>query len=314
MARHLTLPERELLQRMVAKGKSRSEIADLMNRHRSTIYRELIRNSTPFGYRPKSAQRIADQRRAVCHRHYKLKRRELGLYVSQRLRKSWSPDQIAGRLRREFPQTPQHWVSPPTIYAWIERSAREARRWLRRGPRWTWKRKRSPEIVSIRGRPRVINARLRYGDWEGDTVVGVGRRSGLVTLVERKSGLAQILKVMNRSSSTAISAIERRLQHLPTALRRSVTFDNGPEFAEHARLHHKLGLSVYFADPYSAWQRGSNESLNGLIRQYYPKGTDFLRVPARDVQRVEQQLNERPRRRLDYQTPLEVLGKKLCRI
>lgn len=314
MARHLTLPERELLQRLVAKQQSKAEIAELMNRHRSTIYRELIRNGTPFGYRPKAAQRIAGERRRVCHRRYKLKSLELGLYVGQRLKKAWSPDQIAGRLRRDFPQAPQRWVSPPTIYAWIERSAREGRRWLRRGPRWTWKRKRSPEIVSIRGRPRVINARRRYGDWEGDTVVGIGRRSGLVTLVERKSGLARIRRVTDRSSSTAISAIERCLQQLPAALRRSATFDNGPEFSEHARLQRRLGLSVYFADPYSAWQRGSNENLNGLIRQYYPKGTDFFRVASRDVQRVEQQLNERPRRRLNYQTPLEVLGKKLCRI
>jgi len=314
MARHLTFAEREFLQRMVAKQKSRSEIADLLHRHRSTIYRELVRNATPFGYRPKAAQRIADQRRAACHRRYKLKNPELGSYVSQRLRKSWSPDQIAGRLRRDFPQTPQRWVSPPTIYDWIERSARPAQRWLRRGPRWTWKRKRPSEIVSIRGRPRVINARRRYGDWEGDTVVGIGRRNGLVTLVERKSGLARIRKVTDRSSSTAISAIERCLRELPSGLRRSATFDNGPEFAEHARLQRTLGLSVYFADPYSAWQRGSNESLNGLIRQYFPKGTDFFRVASRDVQRVEQELNERPRRRLNYQTPLEVLGKRLCRI
>jgi IS30 family transposase len=171
MARHLTFAERELLQRLVAKRKSRSEIADLMNRHRSTIYRELDRNSTAFGYQPKTAQRMANERRAACHRRYKLKDLELHLYVSGRLKKAWSPDQIAGRLRRDFPQAQKRWVSAPTIYAWIERSARPAQRWLRRGPRWTWKRKRPPEIVGIRGRPRVINARRRYGDWEGDTVV-----------------------------------------------------------------------------------------------------------------------------------------------
>ena len=312
MARHLTFVERELLQRLVAKKKPRSEIAALMHRHRSTIYRELSRNSTAFGYRPKTAQRIACQRRAACHRHYKLKDMDRCLYVSERLRKSWSPDQIAGRLRRDFPQTPQRWLSAPTIYAWIERSAHQGRCWLRRAYRWRLKRKK-PEIVSIRGRPRVINARRRYGDWEGDTVVGIGRRTGLVTLVERKSGLARIMKVTDRFSVTAISAIERCLQSLPSALRRSVTFDNGPEFAEYERLKRTLGLSIYFADPYSAWQRGSNESLNGLIRQYYPKGTNFQRVPQTHIQRVEQELNERPRRRLDYQTPLEVLGKRLCR-
>lgn len=313
MARHLTFAERELLQRLVRKQSSRAEIAAIMNRHRSTIYRELERNSTPFGYRPKAAQRFTEQRRAACRRRYKLKQPELCVYVTQRLRKSWSPDQIAGRLRRDFPQTPQRWVSAPTIYAWIERSARQGRRWLRRADR-PWKRKKPADYVSIRGRPRVINARRRYGDWEGDTVVGIGRRSGLITLVERKSGLACIRKVTDRSSPTAVSAIERCLQNFPSALRRSATFDNGTEFANHARLQRTLGLSVYFADPYSAWQRGSNENLNGLIRQYYPKGTNFLRVQPSDVQRVEQELNERPRRRFGYQTPLEVLGKRLCRI
>jgi transposase, IS30 family len=314
MARHLTFAEREVLQRMVAKKKSNSEIAALMNRHRSTIYRELSRNTTAFGYRPKMAQRMTCQRRVACHRRYKLKDLDLCLYVSERLRKAWSPDQIAGRLRRDFPHTPQRWVSAPTIYAWIQRSAPQGRRWLRRAHRWRWKRKKPPEIVSIRGRPRVINARRRYGDWEGDTVVGIGRRTGLVTLVERKSGLARIMKVTDRSSTTAISAIERCLRDLPSALRRSATFDNGPEFAEYDRLRRTLGLSVYFADPYCAWQRGSNESLNGLIRQYFPKRTDFQHVSRSAIQRVEQELNERPRRRFDYQAPLEVLGKRLCRI
>jgi transposase, IS30 family len=312
MARHLTFADREFLQRMVAQKKSKPEIAALMKRHRSTIYRELSRNSTAFGYRPKTAQRIACQRRAACHRRYKLKDMDRCLYVSERLRRAWSPDQIAGRLRKDFPRAPQRWVSAPTIYSWIERSARKGRRWLRRAYRWRWKRKK-PEIVSIRGRPRVINARRRYGDWEGDTVVGIGRRTGLVTLVERKSGLARIMKVADRFSVTAISAIERCLEDLPSALRRSVTFDNGPEFSEYERLERTLGLSIYFADPYSAWQRGSNESLNGLIRQYYPKGTNFQRIPQSHIQRVEQELNERPRRRLGYQTPLEVLGKRLCR-
>jgi transposase, IS30 family len=311
MARHLTLAEREFLHRMMVERKSKREIAALMKRHRSTIYRELGRNSNAWGYRPQVAQRLACQRRAACHRRYKLQDMDLWLYVSERLRKAWSPDQIAGRLRRDFPQRR---VSAPTIYAWIKRCARQGRRWLRRANRWTCKRKKPPEFVSIRGRPRIINARRRYGDWEGDTVVGARRRNGLVTLVERRSGLARIMKVNDRSSPTTILAIERCLQDLPASLRRSTTFDNGPEFSGYPTLKRSLGLSVYFADPYCAWQRGSNENLNGLIRQYFPKGTDFQRVSPRDVQRVETLLNERPRRRFNYRSPLEVLGKRLCRI
>ena len=159
----------------------------------------------------------------------------------------------------------------------------------------------------------VINRRRRYGDWEGDTIVGKGRRSALITLVERKSGLVRIGKLDNLASATTMRAARRCLKDLPSSLRRSATFDNGSEFAEYERLHRSLGLSVYFADPYCAWQRGSNENLNGLIRQYFPKGTDFHRVAPRDVQRIQQFLNERPRRRFNYQTPREVLGKRLCR-
>lgn len=314
MARHLTLAERQFLQRMIKAKKSKAEIGALMNRHRSTIYRELQRNSTAWGYRSQSAQRLAKKRRAACRRPYKLRDLSLRLYVSERLRKAWSPDQISGRLRRDFPHAPQWHVSPPTIYAWIERRAEPLRRWLRRANHKRQKRPEKPDEVLIRGRPAVINRRGRYGDWEGDTIVSRGRRSGLVTLVERKSGLVRMGKLDDLRSATTMSVARRCLQDLPPTLRRSTTFDNGTEFTAYQVLSQSLGMAVYFADPYCAWQRGSNENLNGLVRQFFPKGTDFHQVPRREVARIEQSLNERPRRRLNYQTPLEVIRKKMCRV
>ena len=313
MAQHLTLAEREFLQRLVKAKKTKAEIGALMNRHRSTIYRELARNSNPWGYHPKAAHRWARSRRQACRRPYKLKDVELRLDVSERLVQAWSPDQIAGRLRREYPEQPHRQVSAPTIYAWIKRSAPGRRRWLRQAHRKQYRPFKRAKEVSIEGRPAVINRRCRYGDWEGDTIVSRGRRSGLVTLVERKSGLAHIDLLKDLTSLTTIRAASRLLANLPCSLRRSTTFDNGPEFAAYAKLTEWLKLAVYFAAPYCTWQRGSNENFNGLVRQFYPKGTDFKKVTRKDVKRIERLLNNRPRKRLGYRTPNEIINQKLCR-
>jgi transposase, IS30 family len=313
MGAHLTLRDREYLQRLVKSKKSKLEIARLMNRHRSTIYRELARNSDVWGYRAERANWLAKRRRRFCHRPLKLRDLDLRLYVNDRLRQAWSPDQIAGRMRAEFRQRRGWRISAQTIYSWIKRSCGRPGRWLRLANRQVKDLEKRAGYVSIRGRPAVINQRRRFGDWEGDTIQGKRRHSGLVTLVERKSGLLRIGKINNLRSATTMCVAERCLAKLPASLRRSITFDNGSEFAEHHKLTEKLGLAIYFAEPYRAWQRGANENANGLLRQYFPKGTDFKRVSRREVERVERLLNERPRRRLNYKTPLEVLADRLCR-
>ena len=313
MAAHLTLGDREYLQRLVKAKKPVAEIAVLMDRHRSTIYRELERNGDKLGYRAECAEWLAKRRRRRCHRPQKLRDIDMRLYVNDRLRQAWSPDQIAGRMRIDFPREPQQRVSAQTIYAWIKRSAGRLGRWLRLANRKPKSLEKGPDYVSIRGRPAVINSRRRYGDWEGDTIVGKRRASGLVTLVERKSGLLRIGRINNLRSTTTMTMTERCLADLPAGLCRSVTFDNGSEFTEHRRLTDALSLAVYFAEPYKAWQRGANENANGLLRQYFPKGTDFKRVTAREVNRVELLLNQRPRRRLGYRNPLEVIAKHMCR-
>jgi IS30 family transposase len=313
MATHLTLAERQFLHRLVKAKKSKAEMGVLMNRHRSTIYRELARNSNRWGYRPEAAHRWARKRREVCRRPFKLKDVGLRLDVSEHLTQAWSPEQIAGRLKRDYPAEPKKQVSAPTIYAWIKRSAPGRKRWLRQAHRKQSRPFKRPEEVRIEGRPAVINRRCRYGDWEGDTIVSRGRRSGLVTLVERKSGLVRIDLLKDLTSRTTIRAAGRLLANLPRFLRRSTTFDNGTEFSAYATLTKWLGLAVYFAAPYCAWQRGSNENLNGLVRQFYPKGTDFKKVTRKDVKRIEQLLNDRPRRRLGYRTPNEIINERLCR-
>lgn len=312
MAEHLTFQERELLRRLLRENRTKAEIARLMNRDRSTVYREIKRNSGQRGYRPQQAQRLADERRMASRQPCKLDDKETHQYVQKRLENGWAPDQISGHSRRDFPRRRKRWLSRQTIYNWIHTRAPQWHSLLRRGGRPPEKRGKLTACVSIQGRPRVINRRRRYGDWEGDTIVGKGRRNALVTMVERKSGYTRIGKASDLKSTTTMRVVQRRMKDLPKSLRRSVTLDNGKEFAEHHKLTDQLGMDVYFAKPYCSWQRGTNENTNGLIRQYFPKGTDFSRISHQAVARVEKLLNGRPRRRLGYRTPAEVLAKRLC--
>jgi IS30 family transposase len=236
-------------------------------------------------------------------------------YVCQGLERYWSPDQIAGRSRREFRRQPKRQISRQTIYQWIvERPTEERRTWrgyLRFGVR---RRRHSqdagrlPNAVRIDGRPAIVASRRRYGDWEGDTIVGRGRVGGLLSLVERKSGFTLLARVADRRAATVRCAAQERLATLPNTLLRTMTFDNGKEFAEHERLSEATGLAVYFAQPYAAWQRGTNENTNGLVRQYVPKGTDLKATSHRAVAAIESSLNDRPRKRLGYRTPREVIN------
>lgn len=314
MANHLTFPEREILYRLLKERRPKAEIARVMGRSRSTIYREIERNTGGCGYRPKQAQRKAEERRLRCRRRRKMDHLKLKAKVTRLLKKAWSPDQIAGRLRRDFPRHAEMRLSHQTIYTWIAQEAPELRPLLRRGGR----RRSRPETrgrligcVGIEGRPKVVDGRSRFGDWEGDTVVSPGRRSGLVTMVDRKSGYTRIRKTSNLKSATTRHAACRSLQDLPDSLRRTMTLDNGKEFAEHEQLAESLELDIYFAKPYASWQRGTNEHTNGLLRQFFPKGTDFAQVSHYAVARAEKLLNERPRKRLDYRTPQEVLANRL---
>jgi IS30 family transposase len=157
----------------------------------------------------------------------------------------------------------------------------------------------------------VVDRRGRYGDWEGDTVVGAGRRGGVVTLVERKSGYLLMGKTRNLRAATVRQSATSLYRDTPPALRKTLTLDNGKEFSEHQQLEAEASLKIYFAKPYCAWQRGSNENTNGLIRQFFPKGTDLASIPEQRFTKVQQLLNDRPRKRLGYRTPSEVLGPRL---
>lgn len=310
MARHLTFVEREVLYRLKKRGYMQGEIAEFMGRHPSTISRELKRNQGRRDYCPQHAQRLAEARRQACRRPAKMENRQVHDDVEHKLTQLWSPDQIAGRLRVQFPRQPHRWLSRQTIYDWINHRAPHWKVHLRRGGRPVERRGKLRDVVRIDGRPEVINRRRRYGDWEGDTLVGKGRRSALVTLVERKSGYTRIGRADDMAAETATRVTRRRMRDLPAAWRRSITFDNGKEFMNHRQITRQLGVKIYFAMPYCSWQRGTSENTNGLLRQFFPKRTDFTRISHQAVARAETLLNERPRKRLDYRTPAEIFAKR----
>jgi transposase, IS30 family len=317
MACHLTLQEREMVSEMHHAHTQQVEIARRLGRHPSTISRELRRNRSRNGYWAAAAQQKADTRRSERPWTCKMERPEIARYVRERLRQYWSPDEIAGRSRFDFPNSLRRRVSRQTIYTWIhEQQAAGAnwRRYLRRlghVRRRSENRGRLPACVSIEGRPTVVDRRARYGDWEGDTVVGRAQQGGAVTLVDRKSGYLLLGKVPDRHASTVHEAIKELFQPLPARLRRTLTLDNGKEFAEHELFAAEIALRVYFAEPYCAWQRGTNENTNGLVRQFFPKGSDMAHIPKQRFEKVQHLLNNRPRKRLGYRTPLEILSSRL---
>jgi IS30 family transposase len=298
-------------------GHSNGAIARKLGRASSTIGRELTRNAASDGsYSACQAHQQATGRRRQRPRMRKMDDPDINTYVRMRLTQRWSPDQIAGRLKREHPHQPRRRVSHQTIYDWIKQDDDRVH-WeslLRRGGRARPQPDRRGKLtacVSIANRPRIVDSRRRFGDWEGDTIVGKRHGGGLVTLNERRSGFLMTRKVKDRTARRVRRAITERMGQLPPAVRRTLTLDNGKEFSEHQQLAANLKIGIYFAEPYKSWQRGSNENTNGLLRQYFPKWTDFRTIGWQRISEATDSLNNRPRKRLGYRTPNEVLASHL---
>jgi IS30 family transposase len=319
MHKQFTESDRAVLAELLALKVTKKEIAARLKKHRSSIDRELARNSGPLGYIAIEAQQRAETRRWLPRRAAKLSDPQVQEYVGERLEQCWSPDQIAGRLRREFGRDDRRQLSRQTIYDWIDSQHPEQREHWRQFLRFGRPRRKRPEngrlpgAAPIDGRPRIVDLRRRFGDWEGDTIVSRGRRGGLLSLVERKSGYTLLARVEDLRAATVRRAAQQQLTPLPVHLRRTMTFDNGKEFAEHEDLAAATGMSIYFARPYCAWQRGTNEHTNGLVRQYLPKGTDLTAYSHREVAAIQNTLNDRPPTRLGYLTPSEVLTHNAAR-
>ena len=311
MPSHLTLEERDRIAQWRHQGANQQEIARALDRDPGTISRELRRNRTDGEYLAAQAQRKSERRRRERPLDRKMDDPQINAAVRAGLAQQWSPQQIVGRRAQ---QGEQRSVSHQTIYAWIQHSAKRAH-WeaclRRRGKRPCRPKKPGrPEAARIRNRPEIIERRERLGDFEGDTVLGPPGTGGLVTLVDRQSRLTIMDKVKSKDADHVQQKIRDRLKELDEAHRHSLTFDNGTEFARGHRLEKHLDLQLYFADPGCPYQRGTNENTNGLIRQYFPKGTDFRDITHRQVRAAEHQLNHRPRACLGFRTPHEVFYEK----
>lgn len=313
MAGHLTVEERDRIAQLLHQGANQKEIAKALNRSPATVSRELRRNRVDEEYYSGQAQKQAERRRSERPLTRKMDRVEINEAVRHGLAHDWSPDQIAGRLKKQHPDDPEHHVSEQTIYNWVKRDD-DREHWeshLRRRGRRPYRRKNTENHgAPIDQRPLEIEVRLRIGDFEGDTVLGPPGTGGVVTLVCRKSRYTIITKIQSKDSEHVHARIKKRLKELEEEQRRSITFDNGGEFARCYRLEKHLDMELYFAEPGCPHQRGTNENTNGLLRQYFPKGSDFRDVSHHQVRYVENLLNNRPRACLGYRTPTEVFFDK----
>jgi IS30 family transposase len=305
--RQLTQAQRYQIYALKKMGHKQMEIANCIGVHKSTISRELKRNHGQRGYRPKQAQRLALSRRRKGRCRIQA---ETWVLIEGKICLDWSPEQISGWLLKHH----QIQVSHEWIYQYIV-SDKQAGGDLYKHLRCQKKRRKRygsrdrrgklPNRRSIEERPKVVDQRQRLGDWEVDTILGKGRRQAVLTLTERKSRFALLRKVDRRTAELVSEATIDLLQPVADRLH-TITGDNGKEFAEHERIAQELGIDFFFAHPYAAWERGANENMNGLVRQYIPKNRDFTSVTNNELEQIMLKLNHRPRKCLDYKSPFEV--------
>jgi IS30 family transposase len=280
--------------------------------HPSTVSRELSRHRGRRGYRPKQAQELA-QARKLNHLTLRIPLRTWRL-IESRLRQDWSPEQVSGwlfkaeRIRVSHERIYQYIYSDKAQGGTLHQHLRCRKKRRKRYGSYD-RRGRMPNCRSIEERPRVVDQRRRIGDWEVDPIIGQNHRQAIVSLVERKSKLCLLKHVERNTAEVVAQAICELL--LPVATKvKTITSDNGREFALHQRVEKKLKARFYFAHPFAAWERGTNENTNGLVRQYFPKGSDFSKITDRDIQRMTMRLNNRPRKGLNYRTPKRVFFKE----
>jgi IS30 family transposase len=312
--KHLNEEERDRLAVLKSQGQSLREIAQELGRSHTTLSRELKRNrhKPPWGarvYYPHTAHRKADHRLRQSHCRLRLKSMDVRLEVLRLLEKRWSPELIAGRLKRIRPDLPS--VSPEAIYQWIYSQRRDlivylARSHRKRFPRQSRlkRRFRIPGRIAIRDRPQRVQNRSEAGHWETDLMIMAGP-TALQVLVERQTRYSRLRKVARRSASVCRAALTQTLQTIPEPLRKSITYDNGAENFEHQVLNEDFGICSYFCDPYHSWEKGTVENTNGLIRRFISRREQLDDWSDEQITSVENWLNDRPRKVLEFQTPRE---------
>jgi len=326
--KELTFPQREEISRLLVLPLSLAEIGRRIGKSRSCISREVHQGSVGRKtYRAFSAHLSARQKKRLQGRKRRLDHNmELREIVFSWLKRKWSPEQIAKRLVTEYPDRKDMCISPETIYSYLyvhpkEQLRRELLACLRRQRQVRVKRRKPgdpaetrgkiPNMTSIDERPKDINDRIIPGHWEGDLIVGLRKQSAIGTLTERTTRITIIVPLRDSNSETVRKAFANAMVKLPRELRQSLTYDQGKEMKQHQLFTEKTKVKVYFAHRASPWERGTNENTNGLIRQYFPKGTDFNLISSRKLKQAQAELNDRPRKCLGFRKPIEVFSQLL---
>ena len=308
----LTRGQRYQINILLKAGHNQTRIAALVGCHKSTISRERQRNRGQKGYRHHQANELAYDRQ--CQAYHSRIAWQTWQQVERLLRQDWSPEQIAGRLKLEKQPTVSHeWIylyvyadkrRGGTLHRHLRSQKKQRKRYsgyIRRG--------QIPNRTSIDKRPKIVARKGRFGDWEADTIVGARHKGGIVSIVERKSKLTRLRKLATKEAAEMRQTSVELLRPLAAKVH-TITVDNGKEFCQHEQIAAGLQARIYFAHPYASWERGLNENTNGLVRQYFPKKYEFARITDKDLQQVEDLLNNRPRKTLGYRTPNEVFFKQ----
>ena len=315
---HLGLLERSQIYSLFQVGYSIRGISRLVKRSPSTISRELWRNRGKRGYRCQQASRLARERRSLASQKVNKMSQVLVDRLHHYLKQKWSPEQISGYLKRHRIS-----ISHSRIYQYIwddRKQGGQLYKHLRhRGKKYKYKGKGGSgrgvitNRVDLTLRPKIVDRKTRIGDWEADTIIGKSHQGAIVSLVDRKTKFTKLIKVKDKTAASVTSAIISSLLSLPIT-HQTITFDNGKEFASHQEIAKQTGAKTYFATPYHSWERGLNEHTNGLVRQYIPKSTYFDTVDDEAINRIENDLNNRPRKVLGFKSPNEVMQKHLRRL
>ena len=311
----ITADERDKIAVYLAGGFNYSDIARMLGRDRSSIMREIKRNSSKqyYVYTSMHADRRSAERKSKANRHDRLKNDFIREYVHEKLKEQWTPELIAGRLEQDHPGLS---ISHEAIYQYIYEDAPELKKYLPRSHRIRRKRKnakansvnRIPERITIDQRPQEANDRIQFGHWEADAVVSRQSLASLAVLAERVSRLTKLKKIKRNNAEHFSNAIVSRLKIVAPGRRKSITYDNGKENMNHQSINQSLGTQSFFCNPYHSWEKGSVEQIVGLVRRYLPKKTDFAKVSDDQITYIEHQLNSRPRKCLGFKTPYEVFS------
>ena len=308
---HLSQNERYQIFALMKAGLNQTQVALTLGRSKSTISREIQRNSGLKGYRPKQAT-LKSEVRALGSRNAKKVSVDTLKSAFDLVRQEWSPEQIAGTMNISHETVYRHVYADKDCGGKLFMHLRSQKKRRKRYASGRQRRGQIPNRRSIHERPAVVDLRLEVGHWEGDTVIGARHKQAIVTLVERKSGYAKLFKVKNKTAELVSAAMIKSLKPFD-GLVDTITLDNGKEFADHQRVDLELGSTIYFADPFASWQRGTNENFNGLLRQYIPKDRPLSTVTKEELKMIENKLNHRPRKRLGFRTPHEVFHESLNR-